>query len=84
MGWARKNGFVVFTNDLDFGAILYTTGARAPSVIQIRGDDVRPATMAAAVIKALSDAGDEIQAGALITLDSRQNRIAILPLGNST
>ncbi len=33
--WAKKQGYVVFTNDLDFGAILATTQANAPSVIQL-------------------------------------------------
>jgi predicted nuclease of predicted toxin-antitoxin system len=35
--WAKENRFVVFTNDLDLGAILAATQAEAPSVIQIRG-----------------------------------------------
>lgn len=30
--YARLNGFVVFTHDLDFGAILASTNAKAPSV----------------------------------------------------
>ncbi len=33
--WAKVRGFVVFTHDLDFGAILAATGADAPSVIQL-------------------------------------------------
>ena len=38
LGWARDNGYVVFTNDLDFGAILAITKASAPSVIRVRVD----------------------------------------------
>ena len=30
MAWARSNGFVVFTHDLDFGAILAATDADFP------------------------------------------------------
>jgi predicted nuclease of predicted toxin-antitoxin system len=33
MAWARTNGYVVFTHDLDFGSLLATTGAAGPSVI---------------------------------------------------
>ena len=41
MSYARQNGFSVFTNDLDFSAILVSTQASSPSVIQIRADDTR-------------------------------------------
>ena len=44
MTWARQNGYVVFTHDLDFGALLAVTGAEGPSVIQIRTVDVTPDT----------------------------------------
>jgi predicted nuclease of predicted toxin-antitoxin system len=36
MNWALTNGHIVFTHDLDFGAILAATQANAPSVIQVR------------------------------------------------
>jgi len=31
--WAKKNGFVIFTHDLDFGSMLALTKADAPSVL---------------------------------------------------
>lgn len=80
MCWARQKGYVVFTNDLDYGALLYATGASAPSVLQIRADDVRPITMAEAVLLAIEQAGDELRVGALVTIDPRKNRITALPL----
>ena len=40
--WARENQSVVFTNDLDFGAIIAATGAAYPSVIQLRDLDITP------------------------------------------
>jgi predicted nuclease of predicted toxin-antitoxin system len=42
MTWARTNGDIVMTHDLDFGAILAATGARAPNVIQFRTQDPTP------------------------------------------
>ena len=45
MAWARNNGCVVLTQDLDFGALLHATGAVAPSVMQFRDHDVRPDSM---------------------------------------
>jgi len=34
--WAKENGSVIMTNDLDFGAILASTHFDSPSVFQIR------------------------------------------------
>ncbi|WP_335174495.1 DUF5615 family PIN-like protein [Nostoc sp.] len=34
MEWARTNGYIVFTHDLDFGSLLAATGVDTPSVIQ--------------------------------------------------
>lgn len=45
MAWARNNGCLVLTQDLDFGALLHATGAVAPSVMQFRDHDVRPDSM---------------------------------------
>jgi len=80
MEWARNNGYVVFTHDLDYGALLFSTQATAPSVIQARGEDVRPATLAPFILKALADAEKELSAGALVTVDIKRHRIAVLPL----
>ena len=33
MSYARQNGYAVFTNDLDFSAILFSTRASSPSIV---------------------------------------------------
>jgi predicted nuclease of predicted toxin-antitoxin system len=48
--WAKEQGYVVFTNDLDFGAILVATQANAPSVIQLRTQDLLPNKIGTVVI----------------------------------
>src|SRR3954470_12031045 len=53
MSWALANDFVVFTHDLDFGALLAATHAQGPSVIQIRAQDIMPVHMESAVVAAL-------------------------------
>ncbi len=82
MAWAREHGYVVFTHDLDFGALLYATGAVAPSVIQFREDDVRPEVLGGHALLAMEQAMEEIKCGALITIDLRRMRITSLPLKN--
>ena len=42
--WAREHDFVLFTHDLDFGAILAASKANAPSVVQLRMQDITPET----------------------------------------
>jgi predicted nuclease of predicted toxin-antitoxin system len=80
MSFAARENFVVLTHDLDFGAILAATGGAMPSVVQIRGDDLRPASIGPRVAKALLAAAREIEAGVLITIDVNRVRLRILPL----
>lgn len=80
MEWARNNNAVVFTHDLDFSALLFLTKAMAPSVIQLRSEDVRPQSVGKMLLTALRKAEEDIKQGALVTVDPRKNRIRLLPL----
>lgn len=80
MAWARNYNFVVFTHDLDFGALLHATEATAPSVVQLRIEDIRPKSVGKIVLAALAKAATEIERGALLIIDPRKNRVRLLPL----
>ena len=80
MEWARKNNHIVFTHDLDFGALLFATNASAPSVIQLRAQDIRPEVIGKNILLAIRLTEKELQKGALITIDPKKNRIRLLPL----
>lgn len=80
MEWARRNGYIVFTHDLDYGTLLFVTEAVAPSVIQLRCEDMRPKSVGKIVLRALKKAQKEMGKGALVTVDLRKNRIRLLPL----
>ena len=82
MAWAKRNGCVVFTHDLDFGTLLALTQAEGPSVIQIRTQDVTPMAVGRLVVNALRQFQLELEKGALIVLDEAQVRARILPLNN--
>jgi predicted nuclease of predicted toxin-antitoxin system len=75
-----RQRYVVLTNDLDFGAILAATRAAAPSVVQVRAQDVAPEHLGDLVIRALRQYEDILQRGALITIDETRLRSRILPL----
>ena len=80
MDYARANGFVVLTHDLDFSAILAATHGERPSVVQIRADDVSPDVVSKQVILALRQMASELEEGALLTIDPNRTRIRVLPL----
>jgi predicted nuclease of predicted toxin-antitoxin system len=79
MYYARQNGYSVFTNDLDFSAILVSTRAVGPSVIQIRAEDTRPEAHLDRVAEALIKYSGAIEQGTIITIDPHKTRMHILP-----
>jgi predicted nuclease of predicted toxin-antitoxin system len=79
MDWADNNGHIVFTNDLDFGALLALSRRGKPSVIQLRSQDVLPEAGAGMLISALQRFEEELRAGALITIDADKQRVRLLP-----
>lgn len=77
--WARTNGYVAFTHDLDFGAMLALTNAVGPSVLQVRGPLVLPEDMGPTVVAALHQFGAALAAGALVVVEPSQSRARVLP-----
>jgi predicted nuclease of predicted toxin-antitoxin system len=84
MSWALMNDYVVFTHDLDFSAILATTHAQGPSVIQIRAQDIMPANLEQYLVSALKQFEQSLEEGALVVVDQRRARVRVLPLRNKT
>ncbi len=80
LGWARERGFIVFTNDLDFGTLLALTRASGPSVIQVRALKLAPRDLGPLMIRALRQNREPLEAGALVTVDESSWRVKILPL----
>jgi len=80
MYWARVNGYVIFTHDLDFSAILASTKATGPSVIQIRGQDVLPNKAGNLVLRSLAQFAKELQHGAIVVVEDDRIRARVLPL----
>ena len=80
INYAIANNYIVFTNDLDFGTILATTQAKLPSVIQVRNQDLLPSAIGDLVISALSQFQNQLESGALITVDNYRSRVRILPI----
>jgi len=70
----------VLTCDLDFSALLATSSATGPSVIQVRTQDVLPESLGPQVVRVLLEQRDALQSGAIITIDEITARVRILPI----
>lgn len=80
---ARKQNYVVFTHDLDFGDILAATGARGPSVIQVRTEDTTPEELLPIFLSSIKQFESHLLNGAIITIDAEKTRARILPIEES-
>lgn len=80
LAWAREHGQTLFTHDLDFSAILASSNAGAPSVIQLRARDVTPDGAGSLILEALTSWEAELRRGALMSVDETSRRVRILPL----
>jgi len=78
--WAKNKDFIVFTHDLDFGALLAAGGSVGPSVIQVRTQNITPEAIGKLVIDAAHQFMEELVEGALISINPRRSRARILPL----
>jgi predicted nuclease of predicted toxin-antitoxin system len=78
--WANEHEFVLITNDLDFSAILAASAKASPSVVQIRTQDLLSDHAVSIVAKALEAHREDIERGALLSIDEAGTRVRVLPL----
>ena len=81
--WANEHAFVVITNDLDFSAILAASAGASPSVVQIRTQDLLSDEAVSIVAKAIEAHREDIERGALLSIDEGGTRVRMLPLKGS-
>ena len=82
--WARENGYIVMTHDLDFGILLALTREKGPSVVQIRTQNIMPESLGVRLISILEEHKVELEQGVLMTIDPIKARIRILPIKPET
>lgn len=78
--YARKQGYAVFTHDLDFTRLLALTHADGPSVIQLRSQSVLPREAGPLVFATLRQHEQLLERGALVVIDATTSRARILPI----
>jgi predicted nuclease of predicted toxin-antitoxin system len=80
MDWARRNGYLVLTQDLDLGAILASSRAGGPSVVILRMSALPDDTTVSRIVAALHEAAADLEKGAVISVDAARSRVRILPI----
>ena len=76
----QKDDHVLFTHDLDFGAILAVSRSDSPSVIQIRTQNLNSSHLVPFILRVLNKCQEALTAGALINVDETSARARVLPL----
>lgn len=78
--YAKTEGYVVFTHDLDFGTLLAHAGSHKPSIIQARVDDITPDGLGPILRAALRQFRDQLEAGAIVTILPDRMKARVLPI----
>ena len=80
MTYAKDNDYVVVTHDLGFSAILSVTHGQLPSIIQIRAQALNISQIAEMISASVKQYTDEILQGAILSIDTDNSRLRLLPL----
>ena len=78
--WAGENGWIIITNDLDFGAILALERLRLPSVIQLRRLELFSDSVFPILERVIKQCESELERGVIVAVDEKRMRVRLLPL----
>jgi predicted nuclease of predicted toxin-antitoxin system len=77
---ARLEERIVLTFDLDFGDLLAASADILPSVIIFRLQNTKPSFVASRLLEVLSECGQDLTAGAILTVQDNRYRLRRLPI----
>jgi predicted nuclease of predicted toxin-antitoxin system len=80
LAWARTAGYVVFTHDLDFAALVALAGSDGPSILQVRTHEVMPVDIGPLILQVLREYTEAIERGAIVTVVQPASRVRVLPI----
>jgi predicted nuclease of predicted toxin-antitoxin system len=79
---ARQRDAIVVTFDADFHKTLAAVRATSPSVVRIRIEGLKGDQVAAILAQVMSAAGDELIAGAVVSVTPGRVRVRTLPIAH--
>ncbi len=77
---ARQEDRIVLTFDLDFGDLLAVSADVAPSVVIFRLKNTVPAFVSARLLLVISECGEDLANGAIVTVENNRYRVRKLPI----
>lgn len=78
---AKADGLTIISSDTDFGALLSQRGSRLPSVVLLRRvNELSPDQHAELLIANLPTAAEDIEGGAIVTMEPTRLRVRRLPI----
>jgi predicted nuclease of predicted toxin-antitoxin system len=80
MAYARVHNLIVLTFDLDFSTMLSVTHDSKPSIAQIRASVLYAEQSVEFIANSLLRNADELEKGAILSIDIKKARIRLLPL----
>lgn len=78
---AERRGAIILSHDQDFSGLLATSGAKGPSLVNLRVSDVDVERLTRLILTVLRTTRDDLTAGAVVTVDDSRIRIHRLPIG---
>ncbi len=78
--FAAERGWVVFTHDLDFDALLAAKKADRPGVIQVRTLDILPAAISEMFVDTIRRSEAQLVVGALVVIDAARHTMRMLAM----
>ena len=79
---AQEDERVVVTLDADFHALLALTEATSPSVVRIRIERLRAQALTNLLLTVFSECEEDLEQGAVVTVEPNRIRVRRLPLVN--
>lgn len=81
--YARKERLVIVTLDADFHAIIAVENASSPSIVRIRREGLKAHALTSLLFDVWPAVSDQLQSGALVTIDDRSVRVRSIPIQHS-
>jgi predicted nuclease of predicted toxin-antitoxin system len=80
LSYARTNGYVILTSDIDFAILSSQTKARKPSIALVRLQEIILERDAPLIYAALIQHEGALANGAIVSIDLKRTRVRMLPV----
>ena len=80
LSYAKEQGLVILTFDLDFTDLLAASGANTPSVIILRTRTLKAEKLQARLLEVLSQCREDLESGAVVIVEDAKARVRTLPI----